>query len=76
MKAQCKNCPAGFYCKNKVSQLVKCPARHYCPERTEIPKSCPNGTFTYDNDTGLETAGDCRPCIPGSYCKSGLFFFN
>lgn len=72
MQGSCDDCPAGYYCENKVYKPVKCPPKYYCPVKTEIPNLCPNGTYTNDNDTGLESSMQCRPCPAGSYCTTGV----
>ena len=75
MQGFCSDCPAGNFCPNRASKLTPCPARYYCLERTEYPEICPNGTFSYDNDTGFEKPEDCRPCISGHFCYLGKLFY-
>ena len=68
-----QNCPAGFYCDNRLAPVVlyqnsTCPPGYYCPNGTthgyEFP--CPQGTFS--NISGLVKIGECSPCPGGYYC--------
>ena len=36
-----------------------------------MPLSCPNGTFTHDDMTGLANASQCLPCTTGKWCRLG-----
>ena len=72
----CEVCPPGYFCENAVSKLQKCPSRYFCTERTKVPSLCPNGTYSYDNETGLEKDTDCRPCIAGHFCIMGKSYFS
>lgn len=38
---------------------------------TLVPPPCPNGTYTYDNATGLQSELECLPCETSFYCRSG-----
>ena len=71
-KKDCLDCPAGYYCTNATSNLSPCPPRSFCPLNTHVPLPCPNGTYTYDNDTLLASPSDCRSCITGYYCRAGI----
>ena len=67
-QATCVLCPQGYYCQPTP---IRCPRYHYCPAGVTVPIPCPNGTFTYDNMTGLANASQCLPCITGHYCRLG-----
>ena len=74
----CDLCPAGFYCigdRDNV-QPIDCTPGHYCPAGTFDPYRCPNGTYTYDNETNLEVVDECRPCPAGYYCRHGFVSGN
>ena len=78
MQAECKACPAGYYCSNATGPVINfemynCPQGYYCPEgtrySTEFP--CPLGTFS--NLTGLNSSSFCNPCTAGDVCdENGL----
>lgn len=36
---------------------------------TRFPQTCPEGTFTPPNMTGLWNEKECLPCLPGHYCR-------
>lgn len=36
---------------------------------TRVPLTCPEGTFTPANMTGLWNEKECLPCLPGHYCR-------
>ncbi|KAG9348566.1 hypothetical protein JZ751_002302, partial [Albula glossodonta] len=36
-----------------------------------VPQPCPNGTFTPPDLRGLKEEGECLPCPPGHFCRSG-----
>lgn len=38
---------------------------------TMVPNICPNGTYTFDNTTGLQEKSECLPCETSLYCRSG-----
>ena len=71
---ECDLCPAGFYCVGDRTNVepIDCPPGHYCPSGTFEPFRCPNGTFTYENETNLEIDDECRPCPAGQYCRHGF----
>ncbi|KAM6933259.1 uncharacterized protein FYW49_001626 [Xenentodon cancila] len=68
-KADCIECPAGFFCPGSVDADIEhlsgthtpmlCPEGHYCP---------PAGTFS--KQMGLSNESDCELCPPGRYCSS------
>lgn len=66
--ATCILCKAGYYC---TPSAKICPPFNYCPAGVTTPVPCPNGTFTYDNMTGLANASQCLPCIRGHFCRLG-----
>ena len=44
-----------------------CPEGYFCPEGTGFDwEQCPIGT--YNNDTGLTNASECKSCPGGWYC--------
>ena len=69
--SSCNDCPGGYYCSSGTADLKECPPRNYCPPRSFAPTKCPNGTYGEDDETGFASPSDCRPCINGSYCKTG-----
>ena len=71
-QATCLPCPAGKLCRGNTSIPEPCPAHTYCLNSTIVPIYCPNGTFTYPNETGLYSPTQCRACIPGHYCQRGI----
>ena len=68
----CLPCPAGRLCRGNTSTPEPCPPHTYCLNSTIIPIFCPNGTFTYTNETGLYSPSQCRACIAGHYCQRGI----
>ena len=75
-QGSCDPCPAGMYCRfYEDPDPQPCPPYHYCPIATVNPIECPNGTFTYDNDTMLKKEDECRPCPAGYYCRYGPSLF-
>ncbi|KAH3741464.1 hypothetical protein DPMN_048189, partial [Dreissena polymorpha] len=72
-------CPVGYYCLEGSAAPTPCPAgffsttigRWECQPCTMVPNICPNGTYTYDNTTGLQQASECLPCETSVYCRSG-----
>ena len=45
-----------------------CPEGHYCPAGTGWDwQQCVPGT--YNNDTGLSSLDECKPCLGGYYCE-------
>jgi hypothetical protein len=72
-QAECKNCPAGYFCIEGSESLSECPSGHYCPTGTKYATefACPPGSFS--DSTGLPSAEYCTRCTAGSYCEtSGL----
>lgn len=69
----CLVCPAGYSCAlaSTTASLYECKIGHYCPSGTAHGQelACPAGTFS--NVTMLQSAAQCRPCPPGSYCLGG-----
>ena len=48
--------------------MLPCPEGHYCPDGTGINwQPCPLGT--YNNETGLGSLPECKPCPGGKYCE-------
>ena len=46
-----------------------CPDGYYCPEGTGFDwQPCAPGTF--NNETGLTSLEECRPCTGGYYCDA------
>ncbi|PIK33904.1 hypothetical protein BSL78_29274 [Apostichopus japonicus] len=69
-------CPVGHYCPEGSLAPVPCEVGYYQPNEgrsnsTRYPISCPNGTFTYANDTGLKSEYECLPCVSGKFCRGG-----
>ena len=47
--------------------MLPCPDGHFCPDGTGINwLPCPLGT--YNNETGLGSLTECKPCPGGEYC--------
>jgi len=69
--AMCLTCPPGSYCPAGSSTHVECPSRSFCVEGSSYPSYCYNGTYTEDNTTGLQAAGECLPCPIGQFCVTG-----
>ena len=65
-QSTCKVCPAGYYCLHNVYRPITCPAGSFCPPGTKHPHEflCPISTFS--NRTGLNSATDCTPSLPGT----------
>lgn len=69
-------CDPGWFCTSgaQVSQPSDgitgdiCPQGKYCPRGTEVPKLCPQGTFS--NNTGNSHETNCANCTEGSYCET------
>eukprot|EP00960_Hanusia_phi_P013416 393057-Hanusia_phi.AAC.1 len=69
-------CAAGYFCSlpegktatpdGNQSGFGPCPAGFYCPLGTEIPISCPRGT--YSDKTKATSENDCQMCPAGHYC--------
>ena len=72
----CDVCPEGSYCLANTSYPIACPPHHYCPNGTHTPVFCPNGTFTKDQETGLSSPDQCRPCVAGHFCQLGVITDN
>ena len=70
-QSQCLPCRKGYYCPvgaNDANPII-CPPFSYCPSGSYEPTRCPNGTYTLNTTTGYESVSQCRPCIPGYYCR-------
>ena len=66
-KGSCDPCLPGHYCETtQMSTTKPCPAGSYCPEGSEVPTSCPAGT--YNNETNRFKVEHCFACPPGKYC--------
>ena len=70
-KPVCKLCPGGFICDNRNLPVTHfnatlCPRGYFCPAGTEIPKPCPQGT--YSKHEGLSNFSQCLSCPPGYIC--------
>ncbi|XP_063692807.1 zonadhesin-like [Bolinopsis microptera] len=80
----CIDCPAGFYCDEKINfhkasftyttgiEPKECPQGYFCPEETGIDwVPCERGTF--GAKPGLIDQDGCTDCTAGHYCDtSGL----
>ncbi|XP_077985305.1 uncharacterized protein LOC144439945 [Glandiceps talaboti] len=74
-KAECIDCPAGFYCipEGLSTPAGDCPAGHYCPIGTAEPYTNPCPVGFYLNGSAGESYQDCTECIAGYYCdENGL----
>jgi len=62
-------CIGGAYTSNPTDGVTGdiCPRGGYCPVGTDIPVSCPAGT--YNNETGGKTENSCFECDAGYYCS-------
>lgn len=70
-QSACANCTPRYYCDGSSPTTPEiCPPGYYCPAGTAAQNAfpCPAGTF--NNRTGLETAGECFPCTAGLACTA------
>ena len=67
----CLTCPPGHFCPAGSVSPVECPPKSFCIEGSGYPRYCINGTYTEDNVTRLQEAGECLPCPIGQYCVAG-----
>jgi len=65
----CDPCPAGQLCTGATSNPSPCPERYYCPASSFRPVVCPPGSV--GRHTELQSAAQCAPCPPGSFCSEG-----
>ena len=68
----CDQCPEGKFCQWNEIVPVDCPPYSYCPAGTGYPLPCPPGYYTKNDTTGLASASQCLPCLPGNYCLVGV----
>lgn len=67
--ASCKACPAGSYCEQGSITPITCPYGFYCPVSTPSGTKFPCLPGTFGNESALEAAEDCAPCLPGRFCS-------
>jgi hypothetical protein len=79
-KADCKQCPEGYYCdgtlqnntvcSHGVNNPMPCLPGYYCPSGTQFSAQypCPNGTF--NPNTHLKDSSECQLCTGGMYCDA------
>ncbi|CBY39199.1 unnamed protein product, partial [Oikopleura dioica] len=75
-QAQCKKCPAGFYCyvlnngagETGVVVPALCPAGFYCPAETGDFSETMCEPGTYNGVLGATDANECTACWGGFYC--------
>ncbi len=67
--SSCETCIQGYYCNGTgtVDPII-CPAGFYCPESTDVPFTCPRGT--YQPDVARYDITHCNPCTPGYGCDT------
>lgn len=72
---ECEECPPGSYCDDTDGTSVPedCTTSNYCPAGTETPITCPDGTYTEVNQSGLESVDQCAACPTGYYCENGVY---
>lgn len=63
----CKECPAGFYCREGAAVPTRCPHGYYCVAGTFNPAKCPIGT--YGSRYELTKKDECTKCPAGTYCS-------
>ena len=63
-QAQCRTCPAGWYCPEGSVWPLNCPAGQFCPNGTEFTPEfpCPAGTFSNETTTMLSSSANCTAC--------------
>ncbi|XP_077985306.1 uncharacterized protein LOC144439946 [Glandiceps talaboti] len=72
--SDCAPCPAGSHCIEGDPTAYNCPVGYYCEEGTE-PTEC--HFYTYRDDPGAASNGDCYPCQPGYWCNdTGLVTYT
>ena len=66
-KAECDECPAGFYCPEMSISPQECEPGYFCRNGTGdyTQNECERGTF--NNETRGETPDDCIQCPVGEY---------
>ena len=67
----CFGCPPGYFCIGNTSIPSPCPAHSYCPANSSHGMMCPNGTYTENDASKLESSDDCTMCKTGYYCVNG-----
>lgn len=67
-KADCKICPAGYYCTRASESPTDCPRGYFCVEGVEKPAPCPIGR--YGNETNAIALEKCPLCDKGWYCDA------
>ena len=65
---ECQICPAGFFCPVMTSDYTTypCPAGTFCVKGSQVPQSCPSGTFSAKLE--LKHVSECQSCSPGQFC--------
>ena len=67
--SDCIQCSIGYNCSEEGLGNVNnylCPLGYYCSATGEVPKPCPNGT--YSDVPGLYSKAQCKGCPEGFYC--------
>ena len=69
---ECQECPAGYYCPELGTTTPKPCEIGYCPKRSINPTLCPDGRYSDDKLTLMESEEDCVFCPEGEYCAAGV----